>query len=53
MFLNNKAQKLYLNNKIKYNDIIMNFIFNKIKKLKKNKNIKFKIFYDILNFINE
>ena len=29
MLLNNKAHKLYLNNEIKYNDIV-NFIFNNL-----------------------
>ena len=49
MILNNKAQLKYLNNELKYNDII-DFITNNI-----NLNKKYKTFSsinDILNFAN-
>ena len=41
MIINNSAHKLYLSNKLKYNNII-NYIMNEI--LKKSKNVKFKYF---------
>ena len=49
MIINNSAHKLYLSNKLKYNDIIK-YIMSEL--LKNRKNIKLNTFKKILNFIN-
>ena len=51
LILNNKAHSMYLNNKLKYNQIL-NFIFKNIPK-KQNKNIKLTSFSNIISLINE
>ena len=50
MIINNSAHKLYLSNKLKYNDIIK-YIMSEL--LKNRKNINLNTFEKILNFINQ
>ena len=50
MIINNSAHKLYLSNKLKYNDIIK-YIMSEL--LKNRKNINLNSFKKILNFINQ
>ena len=51
LLLNNKAHSLYLNNKLKYNDII-NFIFKNMPK-KQFLNYKLNSFSHIISLINK
>ena len=51
LLLNNKAHSMYLNNKIKYNDIL-NFIFNNMP-VKQSSNLKFSSFSNIISSINK
>ncbi len=48
MIINNSAHKLYLSNKLKYNNII-NYIINEMSRNKKN--LKLNSFSSILDFI--
>lgn len=48
MLLNNKAQQLYLNNNIKYNDIV-DFIIKNLKKYEHKK--RFNSITEIINYI--
>ena len=50
MIINNSAHKLYLSNKLKYNNII-NYIMNEIIKINQNTK-KLNTFNSILNFIS-
>ena len=50
MIINNSAHKLYLSNKLKYNNII-NYIMNEMSRNKKN--LKLNSFTSILNFITK
>ena len=50
MIVNNSAHKLYLSNKLKYNQIVK-YIMTEVKK--NNQNIKFKSFESIMNFISD
>ena len=51
LLLNNKAHQMYLNNKLKYNDIL-NFIFINMPK-KRTSNLKFSSFNNIISLINK
>ena len=52
MILNNFAQKLYLNNKLKYNEIL-NFVFKQIELFDSYRLIKLRNFKEILKFVND
>ena len=52
MILNNLAQKLYLNNKLRYNEIL-NFVFKQIELFDSYRHIKLKNFKEVLKFIND
>ena len=49
MIINNSAHKLYLSNKLKYNQIVK-YIMSEVNK--NNQNIKFKSFKSIMNYIS-
>ncbi len=51
LLLNNKAHSMYLNNKIKYNNIL-DFIFNNMP-VKQSSNLKFSSFSNIISSINK